>query len=131
MVKVKINHFRLYVYLIFGLYFCFAMLKTHNLDQTHICRNMFPENIIQATFQQVQTVYVKQFPKLVKNDSVAMEAIKNGSQFKLIADLEYKDGMNVLGMPRTLKRNAKALTLPVVPGGRFYKIQNSDFRFRF
>jgi hypothetical protein len=59
---------------------------------------MFPENIVQATFQQVQTTYVKVRPKLVKShDPDALQAIVNGSMDTLKPSVEYKDGMNVLG----------------------------------
>jgi solute carrier family 1 (high affinity glutamate transporter) protein 2 len=60
-----------------------------------LIRNMFPENIVQATFQQVQTKYVKVRPKLLKrNDTViaatALEYLK--------PSVEYTAGMNVLGI---------------------------------
>nr|AXS78271.1 sodium-dependent excitatory amino acid transporter glt-3 [Anisakis simplex] len=62
------------------------------LDQI---RNMFPENIIQATFQQVQTNYVAVKPRLLKAGSAI-----NGTMEKPIMKpvLEYTNEMNVLGL---------------------------------
>uniref|UniRef100_A0A915ACQ9 Amino acid transporter n=1 Tax=Parascaris univalens TaxID=6257 RepID=A0A915ACQ9_PARUN len=61
------------------------------LDQI---RNMFPENIIQATFQQVQTNYVAVKPKVLKASG------GNGTSEKPIMKpiLEYTNEMNVLGL---------------------------------
>lgn len=67
------------------------------------CSNMFPENIVQATFQQVQTTYVKVKPKFVKShDPDALQAIVNGSMDTLKPSVEFKDGINVLGNERTI-----------------------------
>uniref|UniRef100_A0A914WFI4 Amino acid transporter n=1 Tax=Plectus sambesii TaxID=2011161 RepID=A0A914WFI4_9BILA len=64
-----------------------------------LIRNMFPENIVQATFQQVQTTYITVKPKFVKNnDPEALRAIVNGSMDTLKPSVEFKDGMNVLGI---------------------------------
>uniref|UniRef100_A0A915IIU9 Amino acid transporter n=1 Tax=Romanomermis culicivorax TaxID=13658 RepID=A0A915IIU9_ROMCU len=60
-----------------------------------LLRNMFPENIVRATFQQVQSKYVK-VP--VKNSSKIEQLIAlNETLFKMKHELEFKDGMNVLG----------------------------------
>ncbi|KAJ1349141.1 putative sodium-dependent excitatory amino acid transporter glt-3 [Parelaphostrongylus tenuis] len=61
------------------------------LDQI---RNMFPENIIQATFQQVQTYYVPIKPKLQRLNGTgnASEVIIHKPQ------LTYTNEMNVLGL---------------------------------
>ncbi|KHN78500.1 Putative sodium-dependent excitatory amino acid transporter glt-3 [Toxocara canis] len=61
------------------------------LDQI---RNMFPENIIQATFQQVQTNYVAVKPRVLKAGA------GNGTAEKPIMKpvLEYTNEMNVLGL---------------------------------
>lgn len=63
-----------------------------------LLRNMFPENVVQATFQQVQTKYIKVRPKVVKNnDSATLAALNNGSLDYVKASVEYTSGMNVLG----------------------------------
>lgn len=49
---------------------------------------MFPENIIQATFQQVQTTYDEK-PRFSKN--------VNDTNFTLKPRLEYVNEVNVLG----------------------------------
>lgn len=54
-----------------------------------IIRNMVPENLVQACFQQVQTSYVKK--KVVVIGS-------NQSEYILEPTLVYKDGTNVMGM---------------------------------
>ncbi|RCN32476.1 putative excitatory amino acid transporter 1 [Ancylostoma caninum] len=61
------------------------------LDQI---RNMFPENIIQATFQQVQTYYVPIKPKVQRMNGTAnvTEVILQKPQ------LTYTNEMNVLGL---------------------------------
>ncbi|KHJ90087.1 hypothetical protein OESDEN_10076 [Oesophagostomum dentatum] len=61
------------------------------LDQI---RNMFPENIIQATFQQVQTYYVPIKPKVQRMNATAnfTEVILQKPQ------LTYTNEMNVLGL---------------------------------
>ncbi|EFN78894.1 excitatory amino acid transporter [Harpegnathos saltator] len=54
-----------------------------------IIRNMVPENLVQACFQQVQTSYVKK--KVVVIGS-------NQSEYIMEPTLVYKDGTNVMGM---------------------------------
>jgi solute carrier family 1 (high affinity glutamate transporter) protein 2 len=59
---------------------------------------MFPENIVQATFQQVQTKYVTIRPKILKkNDTETMLALANGTFDVLRPSIEFTPGMNVLG----------------------------------
>ncbi|CAJ0931082.1 unnamed protein product, partial [Mesorhabditis belari] len=60
------------------------------LDQI---RNMFPENIVQATFQQRQTEYIAIKPKLIRNGTGNATA---GDKFKPV--LTYQNEMNVLGL---------------------------------
>ncbi|KAH7714715.1 glutamate transporter protein [Aphelenchoides avenae] len=60
-----------------------------------LIRNMFPENIVQATFQQVQTKYVKVRPKVLKRNDTALAAA--AAEF-LKPSVEYTAGMNVLGI---------------------------------
>uniref|UniRef100_A0A915ATV9 Amino acid transporter n=2 Tax=Parascaris univalens TaxID=6257 RepID=A0A915ATV9_PARUN len=64
-----------------------------------LIRNMFPENVVQATFQQVQTKYVAVKPKILKkNTSEILLAIANGSMSVMRPSVEYTPGMNVLGI---------------------------------
>ncbi|KAK0162050.1 hypothetical protein PV327_008418 [Microctonus hyperodae] len=56
-----------------------------------IVRNMIPENLIQACFQQVQTTYVKK-------PVVVIIGRENHSDFTLEHTLVYRDGTNVMGM---------------------------------
>ncbi|CAD5216792.1 unnamed protein product [Bursaphelenchus xylophilus] len=67
------------------------------LDQV---RNMFPENIVQATFQQVQTDYVPVKPKYrAINNSSALVVVSNGTQHQLMKRvLTYTNEVNVLGL---------------------------------
>uniref|UniRef100_A0AC35G795 Amino acid transporter n=1 Tax=Panagrolaimus sp. PS1159 TaxID=55785 RepID=A0AC35G795_9BILA len=72
------------------------------LDQI---RNMFPENIIQATFQQVQTNYIPVKPRLqriltnVTFNATSMAAINATTAQPLMKPiLEYTNEMNVLGL---------------------------------
>ena len=62
---------------------------------------MFPENLLQACFQQVETSYSKEKPKIVKvtdvNDSVDIGSVINETQYITKRTLQYKDGTNVLG----------------------------------
>ena len=86
-------------------------------------RNLFPENLVQACFQQVQTIYVEAEPGIKKKDS--HPDILNGTNITTagmettmatvtaafnetnitatvapvlkMRALQYKDGMNVLG----------------------------------
>ncbi|KHJ90286.1 transporter, dicarboxylate/amino acid:cation Na+/H+ symporter family protein [Oesophagostomum dentatum] len=55
-----------------------------------LVRNMFPENIIQATFERVQTTYVAQRPRISKNSSDDVIIMK-----KAISNTR---GMNILGI---------------------------------
>ncbi|XP_035215700.1 excitatory amino acid transporter-like [Stegodyphus dumicola] len=67
-----------------------------------LIRNMFPENLLQACFQQVETSYSKEKPKILKvtglNDSVGIGEILNETQYITKRTLTYKDGTNVLGL---------------------------------
>ncbi|CAL1689240.1 unnamed protein product [Lasius platythorax] len=54
-----------------------------------IIRNMMPENLVQACFQQVQTSYVKKKVLVIGS---------NQSEYILESTLVYKDGTNVMGM---------------------------------
>ncbi|KAI6216011.1 Amino acid transporter [Aphelenchoides besseyi] len=66
------------------------------LDQI---RNMFPENIVQATFQQVQTDYVPVKPRVRINNSSSLVVISNGTQQQLMKRvLTYTNEVNVLGL---------------------------------
>lgn len=56
-----------------------------------IIRNMVPENLVQACFQQVQTTYTKKKVLLI-GESPSQDA------YRLEKDLVYKDGTNVMGM---------------------------------
>ncbi|XP_012217231.1 excitatory amino acid transporter-like [Linepithema humile] len=55
-----------------------------------IIRNMVPENLVQACFQQVQTSYVRK--------KVFVIGSSNQSEYILEPTLVYKDGTNVMGM---------------------------------
>lgn len=55
-----------------------------------IIRNMVPENLVQACFQQVQTSYVKKKILILEG--------KNRTDYILEPTLVYKDGTNVMGM---------------------------------
>lgn len=55
-----------------------------------LLRNMVPENLVQACFQQVQTSYVKK--------KVVVIGGSNQSEYVLEPTLVYKDGTNVMGM---------------------------------
>lgn len=62
---------------------------------------MFPENLLQACFQQVETSYYKEKPKIVKvsdfNDSLDIGSAINETQYITKRTQIYKDGTNVLG----------------------------------
>ncbi|XP_034170849.1 excitatory amino acid transporter 2 [Osmia lignaria lignaria] len=65
--------------------------KVSTLDAIlDIVRNMVPENLVQACFQQAQTAYVKK--------KVIIVGSANQSDFILEPTLIYKDGTNVMGM---------------------------------
>lgn len=59
---------------------------------------MFPENIVRATFQQVQTKYTKESVKITI-DNMSYYVL-NETHFDRKPELEFKDGMNVLGVWR-------------------------------
>ncbi|CAJ0585593.1 unnamed protein product, partial [Mesorhabditis spiculigera] len=62
-----------------------------------LVRNTFPENIVQATFEQAQTKYVAKKVDLVRtNDTRSIEEINKASN--MVATIEYIPGMNVLGV---------------------------------
>ncbi|XP_062917575.1 excitatory amino acid transporter 2-like [Mobula hypostoma] len=79
-----------------------------------LIRNLFPENLVQACFQQVQTVLKKvptSLPEEVKPDNVTQglagnisvqngtpPAINSRQAFVMKKQLEFKWGMNVLGL---------------------------------
>jgi len=65
-----------------------------------LIRNAFPENLVQACFQQVETIYVKAEVSIIPpNSTNATEIIEAVNQTdKMVRDLQYKDGMNVLGI---------------------------------
>ncbi|XP_022194064.2 excitatory amino acid transporter [Nilaparvata lugens] len=66
--------------------------KVSTLDAIlDIIRNMFPDNLVQACFQQVQTTY-----KMINTPAVNELESNNTVQFK--KELVYKDGTNVMGM---------------------------------
>ncbi|KAG1689112.1 Excitatory amino acid transporter 2 [Nymphon striatum] len=72
--------------------------KVSTLDAfLDLIRNMFPENIISACFQQTETKYVEVKSQLVKNSTGLDDANDaNETHFKRVDS--YKEGMNVLGM---------------------------------
>ncbi|KAE9414204.1 hypothetical protein Angca_009197, partial [Angiostrongylus cantonensis] len=64
-----------------------------------LLRNAFPENIVVATFQQAQTKYVTVRRRVLKvNDSIRLKMLNNGSFDYVKHVLEYKDGINLLGI---------------------------------
>ena len=66
--------------------------KVSTLDAIlDIVRNMVPENLVQACFQQVQTTYVKK-EVIIIGESASQRG------YKLEPTLVYKDGTNVMGM---------------------------------
>ncbi|KAG1689113.1 Excitatory amino acid transporter 2 [Nymphon striatum] len=61
-----------------------------------LIRNMFPENIVSACFQQTETKYVEVKSQIVKNLTELDDPNSNVTSFKRVDS--YKEGMNVLGM---------------------------------
>lgn len=53
-----------------------------------VVRNMFPENVIQATFQRAQTNYVLQKPKSSRGKLLPTTVRK---------EVRYAEGVNILG----------------------------------
>ncbi|XP_051885409.1 excitatory amino acid transporter 2-like [Pristis pectinata] len=74
-----------------------------------LIRNLFPENLVQACFQQIQTV-IKKVEKPPEDQSVAnisaimLEVVNEtlgesqGPSYTITKSLQFKDGMNVLGV---------------------------------
>ena len=60
---------------------------------------MFPENIVQATFQVAQTKYVSQRPRIKPKNltNVMLTAFNNGSMNITRATVTHAPGINVLG----------------------------------
>ncbi|XP_064489916.1 excitatory amino acid transporter-like [Ornithodoros turicata] len=59
-----------------------------------LVRNMFPENLLQACFQQVETVYVEE----KANKIVPLNITNPSNETLLKRQLQFKDGTNVLGL---------------------------------
>lgn len=55
-------------------------------------RNMFPENLIRATFQHQRTDY-----RLVKKELWKVSEAENEEVSVMKPFVEYKDGLNILG----------------------------------
>ncbi|CAH3873257.1 unnamed protein product [Pieris brassicae] len=57
-----------------------------------IGRNIFPDNIVQAAFQQAHTVYVQ------SSTMVSSNGTQNGTQPALVRVVQYRSGTNTLGL---------------------------------
>lgn len=62
------------------------------LRSSQFFRNMFPENIIQATFEQAQTTY-----KFQKSSLIPVNSTQDMINVTMKRTVEYKPGTNVLG----------------------------------
>ncbi|XP_063990007.1 excitatory amino acid transporter isoform X2 [Diachasmimorpha longicaudata] len=60
-------------------------------------RNMFPDNLFQAAFQQAHTVYVPKQPSL-QNESDKLLDPKDLPEEELIRVIQYRSGTNTLGI---------------------------------
>lgn len=75
-----------------------------------LCRNLFPENIIQACFENIKTVYVPKEPELIPymGDDVsnmttaAMTTMASDEPPEMVKVLQYQSGMNVLGTQKAI-----------------------------
>lgn len=66
--------------------------KKNNLNNS---RNIFPDNLFQAAFQQTHTVYVTKTNQLI-NDSMLNET--DSEETTLVRALQYQSGTNTLGI---------------------------------
>ena len=70
-----------------------------------IFRNLFPENLVQACFQQVKTIYVEKKETIIPpdhNDSTITTTVSTVTDMANVTKemkraLQFQDGMNVLG----------------------------------
>lgn len=69
-----------------------------------LIRNLFPENLVQACFQQTQTYYVEKKRSIIPpsdNITAALTTIGGTAEaaaVEMVRELQFKDGMNVLGI---------------------------------